>query len=123
SVYSTGKPVGMEMKAKLNLDRLEDRRSLRRSLDRMARQGEKRQAMDSIDELERQAVEMLSSTAAREAFDASKESEATRERYGKHEFGKCLLLARRFIEAGAGIVSVRVGAWAHHGEGVGGTIT
>ena len=65
----------------------------------------------------------LVALAAHEAFDASKETEATRERYGKHEFGKCLLLARRFIEAGAGIVSVRVGAWDHHGEGVGGTIT
>jgi len=122
SVYSTGKPVGMEMKAKLNLDRLEDRRSLKASLDRLARHGEKRQAMDSIDELERQALEMLTSTAAHEAFDANKESEGTRERYGKHEFGKCLLLARRFIEAGAGIVSVRVGSWDHHGN-AGGTVT
>jgi hypothetical protein len=122
SVYSNGKPVGMEMKARLSLDRLEDRRTLKTSLDRLARQGEKRQAMDSIDELERQALEMLSSTAAHEAFDVSKETAATKERYGNHEFGKCLLLARRFIEAGAGFVSVRVGSWDHHGN-AGGTVT
>lgn len=122
SVYSNGKPVGMEMKARLSLDRLEDRRTLKTSLDRLARQGEKRQVMDSIDELERQALEMLSSTAAHEAFDISKEATATKERYGNHEFGKCLLLARRFIEAGAGIVSVRVGSWDHHGN-AGGTVT
>jgi hypothetical protein len=122
SVYSTGKPVGMEMKAKVSLDRLEDRRTLKAALDRLDRQGERRQAMDSIDELERQALEMLSSTAAHEAFDVSKETTASKERYGNHEFGKCLLLARRFIEAGAGIVSVRVGSWDHHGN-AGGTVT
>src|SRR5439155_9344476 len=122
SVYSNGKPVGMEMQPRLKLDRLGDRRSLRASLDRMRREGEKRQAMEAMDELERQALEMLTSTAAHEAFDVAKESNTTRERYGNHEFGKCMLLARRFIEAGAGIVSVRVGSWDHHGN-AGGTVT
>jgi Protein of unknown function (DUF1501) len=122
SVYSSGKPVGLDVKPTLKLDRMGDRRSLRSSLDRLNRQTENRRAMDAMDELERQALEMLSSTAAHEAFDASKETEATKERYGKHEFGKCLLLARRFIEAGAGIVSVRVGSWDHHGN-AGGTVT
>jgi Protein of unknown function (DUF1501) len=121
SVYSTGKPVGFDVRPTLKLDRMEDRRVLRSSLDQMARQAENRRAMDAMDELERQALEMLSSTAAHEAFDVSKETEMTRERYGKNEFGKCLLLARRFIEAGAGIVSVRVGSWDHHGN-AGGTV-
>jgi hypothetical protein len=122
SVYSNGKPVGLEMQPRLKLDRLEDRRSLRASLDRMRREGEKRQSMEAMDELERQALEMLSSTAAHAAFDVAKESDTTKQRYGNHEFGKCLLLARRFIEAGAGIVSVRVGSWDHHGN-AGGTVT
>jgi uncharacterized protein (DUF1501 family) len=122
SVYSSGKPVGLDVRPALKLDRLADRRGLRASLDRMARQLENRRAMDAMDELERQALEMLSSTAAHAAFDVSQESAATRDRYGKHEFGKCLLLARRFIEAGAGIVSVRVGSWDHHGN-AGGTVT
>lgn len=121
-VYSTGKPVGLDVRPTVKLDRLEDRRGLRASLDRMARQAENRQVMGAMDELERQALEMLAGTAAHEAFDVSKESNGTRERYGKHEFGKCLLLARRFIEAGAGIVSVRVGSWDHHGN-AGGTVT
>jgi uncharacterized protein (DUF1501 family) len=76
-----------------------------------------------MDELERQALEMLSSKGSREAFDLSQESATTRDRYGQHEFGKCLLLARRSIEAGTGIVSIRVGSWDHHGEGSGGTIS
>ncbi len=121
-VYSTGKPVGLDVRPTIKLDRLENRRTLRASLDRLTRQRENRPAMDAMDELERQALEMLSSTAAHEAFDVTKESDATRERYGKHEFGKCMLLARRFVEAGAGIVSVRVGSWDHHGN-AGGTVT
>lgn len=122
SVYSNGKPVGLNLLPSIKLERLEDRRGLRQSLDRMARQQENARLMDAMDELERQALEMLSSTAAHEAFDVAKESDATRERYGTHEFGKCMLLARRFIEAGAGIVSVRVGSWDHHGN-AGGTVT
>lgn len=121
-VYSNGRPVGMNVQPTLKLDRLANRRELRSSLDRMARQVENRRTMDAMDELERQALEMLSSTAAHEAFDVDKETAATRERYGNHEFGKCMLLARRFIEAGAGIVSVRVGSWDHHGN-AGGTVT
>ena len=121
-VYSTGKPVGLDVRPTLKLDRLSDRRGLRELLDRLQRQQENRRVMEAMDELERQALEMLSSTAAHEAFDASQEPDAVRERYGKHEFGKCMLLARRFIEAGAGIVSVRVGSWDHHGN-AGGTVT
>jgi hypothetical protein len=121
-VYSTGKPVGLDVRPTLKLDRLADRRGLRASLDRLQRQSENRRVMEAMDELERQALEMLSSTAAHEAFDVNKEPAAVRERYGKHEFGKCMLLARRFIEAGAGIVSVRVGSWDHHGN-AGGTVT
>ncbi|MEX2172842.1 MAG: DUF1501 domain-containing protein [Pirellulaceae bacterium] len=121
-VYSNGKPVGLNVRPTLKLDRLADRRGLRAALDRMQRQSGVRRQMDSMDELERQALEMLSSTAAHDAFDVDQESPATRERYGKHDFGKCMLLARRFIEAGAGIVSVRVGSWDHHGN-AGGTVT
>jgi uncharacterized protein DUF1501 len=121
SVYSTGKPVGLEVRSSLKLSRLEDRRQLKLSLDRLARDAQNRQVMDSMDALERQALEMLSSTAAHEAFEMEKEPATLRERYGRHEAGKCCLLARRFIEAGAGIVSLRIGSWDHHGN-AGGTV-
>lgn len=120
-VYSTGRPVGMQLYPSIKLDRMDDRRALRAQLDRMARQGDARPVMEAMDDLERQAFEMLSAPAAREAFDPEKESRATRERYGHHEAGKCLLLARRFIEAGAGIVTVRIGSWDQHGN-AGGTV-
>jgi hypothetical protein len=43
---------------------------------------------------------------ASEAFDISKESEATRERYGDTKFGQSCLLARRLSEAGVRYVQV-----------------
>jgi hypothetical protein len=121
SVYSTGKPVGLEVTTSLPLKRLESRCELRASLDRMQRVGEKRLQMDALDDLERQALSMLSSTKAHEAFNLEKEDAAVRDRYGRHNSGMMCLLARRFLEAGAGIVTVRMGSWDHHGN-AGGTI-
>ena len=121
SVYSNGKPVGLDINGSQRLSRLDDRRSLRRSLDTLSRQADTHRLMDSMDTLEQHAFEMLSSSAAHEAFELRKESDETRQRYGQHDAGKCCLLARRFIEAGAGLVSVRIGSWDHHGN-AGGTI-
>lgn len=121
-VYSTGLPVGIQLRSSVKLDRLESRVALRKSLDRMARVASEGRAMESMDQLERQALEMITSPSAADAFELDKEPEAMRMRYGKHEAGRCLLLARRFLEAGAGIVTVRMGSWDHHGN-AGGTVT
>ena len=52
------------------------------------------------------AFRLMTSKQAREAFDLSRESEKTRERYGDNRFGMCCLLARRLIEAGVRFVTV-----------------
>jgi hypothetical protein len=121
-VYSTGKPVGLEVTSSIPLTRLGDRRALRAQFDTLARHGDQKQVMDAMDDLEQGAFQMLTSTAAHDAFDLSKEPQSSRDRYGSHDAGKCLLLARRFIEAGSGLVSVRIGSWDHHGN-AGGTVT
>lgn len=48
----------------------------------------------------------MTSKAAREAFDLSKEPKKVRERYGMNRFGQCCLLSRRLIEAGVRFVTV-----------------
>lgn len=121
-VYSTGKPIGLEVNASVKLERLADRRGLRKQLDNFKRDSEVRRVMDSLDALEQQAYEMLTSTVAHDAFNLKLESETTRNRYGDHDAGRSCLLARRFVEAGAGYVTVRQGSWDHHGN-AGGTIT
>ena len=52
------------------------------------------------------AFRLMTSPAAREAFDLSKEPEKVRQRYGVNRFGQCCLLSRRLIEAGVRFVTV-----------------
>jgi uncharacterized protein DUF1501 len=60
-------------------------------------------------------------TAAPEAFDLSKESEATKKLYGigekeTTEYGTNCLLARRLIERGVRFVQLNQGGWDAHGD-------
>jgi len=48
----------------------------------------------------------MTSPAARDAFDLSKEPKGVREKYGMNRFGQCCLLSRRLIEAGVRFVTV-----------------
>ena len=41
-----------------------------------------------------------------DAFDMTRESDSTRDRYGRHPLGQNLLLARRMVEAGVRFVTV-----------------
>jgi len=52
-----------------------------------------------------------------EAFDINRESDATRERYGRNKFGQSLLLSRRMVEAGVPIIQATMGivqTWDTH---------
>ena len=53
-------------------------------------------------------------TAATDAFDISKESQATRDLYGRSDLGAKLLCARRLVERGVRFVQVDAGGWDHH---------
>lgn len=58
-----------------------------------------------IDVCRSQAVQMVASEAASQAFDLSKESPQLRDRYGRHTWGQSHLLARRLVESGSRFVS------------------
>jgi uncharacterized protein (DUF1501 family) len=59
----------------------------------------------SMDAYTAQAWKMILTPEVREAFDLSKESEQTKERYGKDAVGQSCLLARRLVEAGSRFVT------------------
>jgi len=69
-----------------------------------------------------QALQLIVSGRARDAFALSSESEATRDMYGRNTFGQSCLLARRLVEAGTRVVEVvwpKVAnsnnhSWDHH---------
>lgn len=87
-------------------DRLEDRFSLLNGLDNFRRDVDANLSMKSMDEYNRQAVDMLFSDSFRRAFDLSREPEKVRERFGRHAWGQRAILARRLVEAGARFVTV-----------------
>jgi hypothetical protein len=53
-----------------------------------------------------QALSLIVSGKAREAFRLSDESDELRDRYGRNTFGQSCLLARRLVEAGTRVVEV-----------------
>ncbi|MCA9262289.1 MAG: DUF1501 domain-containing protein [Planctomycetales bacterium] len=86
--------------------RLDRRRRLREivesQLDKFEQSEDARLFQDNF----QNAYRLMTSVKAREAFDLSKESATTRERYGHNRFGQCCLLARRLIEADVRFVTV-----------------
>ncbi len=60
----------------------------------------------NFDEYHLQAMQLLTSSAARQALDISLEDALLRERYGNTPFGQGCLLSRRLIEAGVPLVTV-----------------
>ncbi|MFO0877977.1 MAG: DUF1501 domain-containing protein [Gemmataceae bacterium] len=74
----------------------------------------KAEALGAMDEFYQRAYAMISSPAARAAFDISKESSSTRQMYGTSEAGPRFLLARRLVEAGVRFITVSYGGWDMH---------
>jgi Protein of unknown function (DUF1501) len=98
----------------MTVDRLANRRALLTGFDRLRRDVDARGLADAMDRFQRDAYEMVTSPAARKAFDIGSEDAALRERYGRTGLGQSALLARRLVEAGCTFVSVHSGGWDHH---------
>lgn len=103
------------------LDRLRDRRSLLASFDRFRHDVDRPAFASGLDEFQRQAFDVLTSSRLANALDLSQEESSVRDRYGltrafPHERdGRTLLdqflLARRVIEAGARCVTLSFTRW------------
>jgi len=71
-------------------------------------------ALSAMDDFYQLAYSMISSPAARAAFDVAKESDSVKNRYGQTGAGMRFLLARRLVESGVRFVTVSYGGWDHH---------
>ncbi|RUL89501.1 DUF1501 domain-containing protein [Tautonia sociabilis] len=92
---------------RLTLDRLRRRREMVATLDRFAADAVVDTPLTtSRDTFAEQAYDLLTSSAAQEAFRIQAEPDDVRERFGRTQFGQSLLLARRLVEAGVGFVTV-----------------
>ena len=102
--------------------RLRRRASLRESINAQMPTIDKAVEEYNIDEFYDQALNLLVSGRAREAFAIENEKEKLRDRYGRNTFGQSCLLARRLVEAGTRVVEVvwpKVAnsdnhSWDHH---------
>jgi hypothetical protein len=121
--YQPGSQAGsLGLARDMTLDRLADRRKLLRSFDGLRRDlDDAHHRLAGMDAFAAQAIEMISTNKARDAFDISKEPERVKARYGKAtEF----LQARRLVEAGVPVVTLTSrnrnpgpqcnGEWDHH---------
>jgi uncharacterized protein (DUF1501 family) len=103
--------------------RLRKRIELRESFDRLQRQVDRAGSMQAIDSFEAQALNLLTSPDAQQAFDLNQEDARTRDRYGRNAWGQQCLMARRLVEAGVEIITTtfdgplcgRVANWDDHG--------
>jgi hypothetical protein len=99
--------AGLRAPGDVSTERLKGRAELSRLLDRTGGPS------GGYTEVQNKALDLLLSPAVSTAFDLSRESAVTRDRYGRHSHGQSCLLARRLIEAGTRLVAVN---WPDDGQ-------
>jgi hypothetical protein len=112
-----------------SLDDLQNRTSVLKSFDRMRRDLDTGNALAGLDKFQAQALDIITSPRVRDAFDLSREPAKLLETYGHHAGkyphqtfksilypweAKKFILARRLVEAGARVVTLRAAEWDHH---------
>ncbi len=93
-------PPHLVMSPSIDFGRFQDRQGLLQRLDNLTRDADTTGTMSGIDQFRCMALDMVSHSDTRAAFDLSQETSQMRQRYGSHKFGQRALLARRLAEAG-----------------------
>ena len=98
----------------LAIERVDRRRDMLAEVDAFSRFVEAGPATAARDSFYEQAYRLITSPAAKNAFDLNRESPAVRQNYGRRRIGTGCLLARRLVEAGARFVTVVDRGWDSH---------
>ena len=105
------------------VQRLDERKSLLNAFDRFRREVDSNRQIEASDRFQQRAVQLLSSSATRNAFDLNREPAPLRARYGDNTLGQSALLARRLVEAGCSMITLDWGrvsrkfpTWDDHGD-------
>jgi uncharacterized protein (DUF1501 family) len=78
------------------------------------RKKEESDKLDAMDTFYDRAYSLISSQAAREAFNIDAEPAELRDAYGRNEAGQRMLMARRLVGAGVRFVALTYGGWDMH---------
>jgi len=95
-----------ELPEGLTVDRLAGRRSLLAHVGGQGAESDPPPTLASFSRHRERAFDLLTSTAARSAFDVTREDPTLVENYGNTLFGNSTLIARRLVEAGVRFVNV-----------------
>jgi len=108
----------LSLPAGVSVKRAEDRAGLCRQFDRLRRDLDVGDAMARMDHYRRQALQIVLSGKAQQAFRVDREPDRVRDAYGRHSLGERTLLARRLVEAGVTFVTVSgtFGMFDNHGD-------
>ncbi|MFO0880595.1 MAG: DUF1501 domain-containing protein [Gemmataceae bacterium] len=100
----------------LEARRLGDRKRLLGEVDRFRAGVEARinESARTVSVFQRKAFDLMTSPAARQAFDIHAESEKLRDQYGRNTLGQSCLMARRLVEAGVRCVTIDHSNWDTH---------
>ena len=93
-------PPNLSLSKNVDLRRIDHRLALLEELDQLPRSIDATGMMAGMDGFHRQAMNMVTSSATRNAFDLSQEPTALRQRYGNTRVGQEAILARRLAESG-----------------------
>jgi hypothetical protein len=116
------------LSADIRADRFLQRRQLLAAIDRVRARLHAEPGIERMDLSYQRAIDILTSSRVRDAFDLAREPAALRERYGNNLFGQSCLLARRLVEAGTRFVQIKwydgvaFDAWDVHGADLGGMV-
>jgi hypothetical protein len=101
--------------SQVGADRTQRRRKILERLDNWQRQVDRSsEAVFNRGQFYQQAYDLITSPAAKKAFNLSDESEALRDSYGRTREGQATLLARRLVEAGVRFVTVDFSGYDTH---------
>lgn len=100
--------------------RFATRRSALSAVNEHFQKKEKSDDLTAMDTFYDRAYSLISSPAAREAFDIEKETDQVRDEYGRNQAGSRMLLARRLVQAGVRLVNLTYGGWDMHNSIVAG---
>jgi hypothetical protein len=106
----------LKLPPRVDLARFRNRRELLRDVDGLRKDVDIAGTAEGFDQFYRDAFDIVTSTATRDAFDIHKEPARLRDRYGMDAWGQSALLARRLVEAGVTYVTVNMGGWDTHGN-------
>ncbi len=106
---------GVSLRNGLTVTDVERRNNLRDRLDTTFASFEKEdQLLDGLDRFSEQALSVITSPRAREAFDISKEPESFSRQFGSSDFGASCLLGLRLVESGIRFVTISSNGWDTH---------